>query len=108
MEIKTNLEKYLNDYFEVYNLFFPNLENCESHNLSVMISEKEKGFELEVEFDNVTETFEHNYEGGGAVGILTAQPNFCQIVESAVFVNLPGIQVTVIVAQGHFFRIVMV
>ena len=44
MEIKTNLEKYLNDYFEVYNLFFPNFENSEKHELSVMLTEKENGF----------------------------------------------------------------
>ena len=48
MEIKTNLEKYLNDYFEVYNLFFPNFENSESHELSVMVTEKENGFNLEI------------------------------------------------------------
>lgn len=61
MEIKTNLEKYLNDYFEVYNLFFPNFENSEKHELSVMLTEKENGFNLEVVFDERTENFEHKY-----------------------------------------------
>jgi hypothetical protein len=37
--------------------------------------------------------------GVAAVGILTTQPNLYEVVETAIFIDLPGVQMAVIVSQ---------
>ena len=44
----------------------------------------------------------------GAVGLLAAQPNLYDVVEAAVLVDLLGVQVAVIVTQGHLGCVVVV
>jgi hypothetical protein len=46
--------------------------------------------------------------GVAAVRILTTQPDFNNVVEPTVLIDFPGIQVAVVVTQGHFGCIVMV
>ena len=43
----------------------------------------------------------------GAVGLLSAQPHLHQVIEPAVFVDLPGRNVAVVVNQGHGLGIVV-
>jgi hypothetical protein len=46
--------------------------------------------------------------GVGTVGVLTAQPDFHNVVKTAILIDLPGTQVAVVVTQGHFGGIIVV
>lgn len=62
MKIQTNLEKYLNDYQEVANLFFPNFENQDEHQIEINISrEDDNSFDLKIVFDNQEKDFHYDY-----------------------------------------------
>ncbi len=62
MKIQTNLEKYLNDYQEVANLFFPNFENQDEHQIEINISrEDDNSFDLKIVFDSQEKDFHYDY-----------------------------------------------
>ena len=62
MKIQTNLEKYLNDYQEVANLFFPNFENQDEHKIEINISrEDNNSFDLKIVFDSQEKDFHYDY-----------------------------------------------
>lgn len=62
MKIQTNLEKYLNDYQEVANLFFPNFENQDVHQIEINISrEDDNSFDLKIVFDSQEKDFHYDY-----------------------------------------------
>lgn len=62
MKIQTNLEKYLNDYQEVANLFFPNFENQDEHQIEINISRvDDNSFDLKIVFDNQEKDFHYDY-----------------------------------------------
>ena len=62
MKIQTNLEKYLNDYQEVANLFFPNFENQDEHKIEINISrEDDNSFDLKIVFDSQEKDFHYDY-----------------------------------------------
>lgn len=62
MKILTNLEKYLNDFQEIANLFFPNFENQEEHILKINISyPNDKSFDLNIIFDDKEKIFNYEY-----------------------------------------------
>ncbi len=61
MKIQTNLEKYLNDYQEVANLFFPNFENQDEHLIKIDFLNSGNGFDLKVCLDDNEKTFHYDY-----------------------------------------------
>lgn len=62
MKIQTNLEKYLNDYQEVANLFFPNFEKQDEHQIEINIShEDDNSFDLKIVFDSQEKDFHYDY-----------------------------------------------
>lgn len=62
MKIQTNLEKYLNDYQEVANLFFPNFEKQTEHQIEIDISrEDDNSFDLKIVFDSQEKDFHYDY-----------------------------------------------
>lgn len=62
MKIQTNLEKYLNDYQEVANLFFSNFENQDEHQIEINISrEDDNSFDLKIVFDSQEKDFHYDY-----------------------------------------------
>jgi len=62
MKIQTNLEKYLNDYQEVANLFFPNFEKQDEHQIEINISREDgNSFDLKIVFDSQEKDFHYDY-----------------------------------------------
>ncbi len=62
MKIQTNLEKYSNDYQEVANLFFPNFEKQDEHQIEINISrEDDNSFDLKIVFDSQEKDFHYDY-----------------------------------------------